>query len=75
MSNLTEILFGTVRTAHVSDLAKGLGVSERTIRRWKRNPEGIPIGKVAALIRIQRIPQEEVEELWELLSRPTLKRR
>lgn len=62
-----EILFGTkIRRAHGPTLAKAIGVSPDTIRRWRNNPDLIPYGKLKLLIRVQNIPDDQVQTLMRM---------
>lgn len=45
------------------DIAKALGVSVSTIRRWRKNPELIPYGKMRLLCRLRDIPEDRCARL------------
>lgn len=43
-------------------MAKALGVSERTWKRRKCDPHGLTLGEIAAICKRLQIPKEEMRE-------------
>ncbi len=67
MTTAQEILFGSgLRRARAPELAKAIGVSERTARRWMANPDLIPYEKLKIVIRLQNIPDDQVQTLMRM---------
>ncbi len=45
------------------EIAKAVGVNVSTIRRWRKNPELIPYGKMRIICRLRDIPEERCVRL------------
>ena len=62
----TELLFGTaLHPVSTKELARIAGVSEATIRNWKRNPDTIPLGKLRMIVRARRLNTEQIGRMME----------
>jgi len=66
LNRVGEQLFGS---RWQSDLARALGVTERTMRRWVEHPDGISPERIDAMIELCKARRSDLSELVKELRR------